>query len=312
MRRIVLFAMMVGFLIPVLAAAPARAQAGRTWVSGGGDDGNPCSRASPCKTFAAAIAVTSINGEIDCIDSGGYGTLTIVKSITIDCTGNLGAILATSIPAIVINIVASSDDPLQTVRLRGLSLTGEGLSGTVGTRIGTRGVSIQSAAVVILEDLLISDFAQQGIADIRTTPGELYIKNSVIRNNAGVGILAFATGGTSAVSIENVHAIHNVYGIATGAGNNVKITRSLFSGNSTAGIEADGGGQVGIDSSTVNFNGIGLQTAGTMWIANTDIAFNSTAIVGATTSFGNNRIYGNGAAGTAPTVGAASTDRGQQ
>ena len=64
-------------------AAGAQAQATRTWVSGVGDDVNPCSRTAPCKTFAGAISKTANGGEIDCLDPGGYGTLTITKSITV-------------------------------------------------------------------------------------------------------------------------------------------------------------------------------------------------------------------------------------
>src|SRR3569833_3224253 len=67
-------------------AGPAYAQATRTWVSGTGDDANPCSRTAPCKTFAGAISKTAAGGEINCIDTGGYGAVTITKSITIDCT----------------------------------------------------------------------------------------------------------------------------------------------------------------------------------------------------------------------------------
>jgi hypothetical protein len=76
-------------LVLVLQAVPARAQATRTWVSGVGDDANPCSRTAPCKTFAGAISKTAPNGEINCLDPGGFGAVTITKSITIDCGGPL-------------------------------------------------------------------------------------------------------------------------------------------------------------------------------------------------------------------------------
>src|SRR5216684_8686022 len=62
----------------------ANAQATRTWVSGVGDDANPCSRTAPCKTFAGAISKTAKGGEIDALDPGGFGAVTITKSITID------------------------------------------------------------------------------------------------------------------------------------------------------------------------------------------------------------------------------------
>src|SRR2546429_9920180 len=72
----------------------AQAQATRTWVSGVGDDANPCSRTAPCKTFAGAISKTADGGEIDCVDPGGFGTVTITKSITIDGGGTFCSILA--------------------------------------------------------------------------------------------------------------------------------------------------------------------------------------------------------------------------
>src|SRR5918998_6237974 len=68
----------------------AHAQATRTWVSGVGDDVNPCSRTAPCKTWAGAISKTATGGEIDALDPGGFGTLTITKSITVDGTNGQG------------------------------------------------------------------------------------------------------------------------------------------------------------------------------------------------------------------------------
>src|SRR5437763_12766536 len=107
----------------LVCAAPAHAQS-RTWVSGVGDDLNPCSRTAPCKTFAGAISKTFINGEIDCLDPGGYGAVTVTKSITIDCTGTLGSILASGTTGVTINIPVGANDPFRTVRLRGLSING--------------------------------------------------------------------------------------------------------------------------------------------------------------------------------------------
>src|SRR6266702_792603 len=85
MLRIALLAIFFVFLMPLFAAAPAHAQASRTWVSGVGDDANPCRRTAPCKTFAGAISKTATGGEINCIDPGGFGAVTITKSMTIAC-----------------------------------------------------------------------------------------------------------------------------------------------------------------------------------------------------------------------------------
>src|SRR6266700_4540228 len=91
------------FLALLFLAAPAQAQATRTWVSGVGDDANPCSRTAPCKTFAGAISKTADGGEIDCVDSGGFGAVTLTKSITIDGAGVLAGVLAASVNRIIIN-----------------------------------------------------------------------------------------------------------------------------------------------------------------------------------------------------------------
>jgi hypothetical protein len=299
-------------LAVVALSAPAHAQATRTFVSGVGNDADPCSRTAPCKTFAGAISKTFINGEIDCLDPGGFGALTITKSITIDCTGTLGGVLASGTNGFNINIAANANDPFRTVRLRGLTINGTGASGTIGTRTGLKGISITQAAVVILEDLVISDFQQQGIVDARTTTGgKLIIRNSVIRNNTGAGI-SVAGAATNNAAIDNVHSLNNSFGVATGNGNNVAIVRSVFAGNTTAGVETDAGGQLAMDNSVVTGNAVGLQNAGTMVFSNSEISFNSTGIATSTTSFGNNRIFGNTSAGTVPTLGAASSDHGQQ
>src|SRR5664279_1810992 len=99
MRRIALFALFIG-LVPFLAAVPAHAQAARTWVSGVGDDANPCSRTAPCKTFAGAISKTAAAGEINCLDPGGFGGVTITKAMTLNCHEVFGSILVAGTPGI--------------------------------------------------------------------------------------------------------------------------------------------------------------------------------------------------------------------
>ena len=101
-RLLVAFAAMF-----MLHATPAAAQATRTWVSGVGDDVNPCSRTAPCKTFAGAISKTAAGGEINCLDSGGFGGVTITKSITIRCVGVEGGVLVSGSNGIVINAAAA-------------------------------------------------------------------------------------------------------------------------------------------------------------------------------------------------------------
>src|SRR3989337_2900673 len=100
--RLTVFALVAAFML-FASAGPVFAQATRTWVSGVGDDANPCSRTAPCKTFAGAISKTATNGEINCMDPGGFGAVTITKSITIDCDGTFGSILAAATNGVNVN-----------------------------------------------------------------------------------------------------------------------------------------------------------------------------------------------------------------
>ena len=239
MPRIALLALVVGFFVPLFASAPAHAQASRTWVSGVGDDANPCSRTAPCKTFAGAISKTATGGEINCLDPGGFGAVTITKSITIDCHEVFASVLVSGTNAININGAGAI------VTLRNLNLDGIGS--------GFNGVNILTAAKVNIEEMMIMGFTQKGISDTRTGSGnQLFVRNTTIRNNTAAGIVA-AAGATSATVLDNVHSVSNQFGIAAATGNNVMINWSLFSGNSSAGVEADAGAQVTVDNSVMRY-----------------------------------------------------------
>src|SRR5438552_12482981 len=97
-----LFLIATAVVLTLTMTAPAQAQATRTWVSGVGDDANPCSRTAPCKTFAGAISKTASGGEIDCLDPGGFGAVTITKAITLDCTGTFGSVLVSGTNGVVV------------------------------------------------------------------------------------------------------------------------------------------------------------------------------------------------------------------
>jgi hypothetical protein len=287
-------------------SAPAHAQATRTWVAGVGDDLNPCSRTAPCKTFAGAISKTAVNGIINCVDNGAYGSVTIAKSITIDCHETLASILANAdgVNGININIAPDPMDPLRTVRLRNIDIQGAG--------VGNAGVTILQAAAVIMEDMSIAGFTKQGVSDTRTEGGTmLAVKNSIVTNNPGVGIGAGAKD--NSVTLDNVHLIKNSYGLALAKTNNASVYRSVFVDNLTAGIEADSGAQLMLDNSIVSYNVTGVSNGGSIELANTDITFNTTAFSGTSTSFGNNRVFANGSVGTPLSpAGASAPALGQQ
>src|SRR5688500_5709391 len=136
-------AVLAGGAATLMLAAPAQAQATRTWVSGVGDDVNPCSRTAPCKTFAGAISKTANGGEINCLDPGGFGGLTITKSLRIRCHYTEGGVLVSGTNAIVINAAATDK-----VTLRGLDINGVG----TGAPTSLTGVKVLSAARVNILD----------------------------------------------------------------------------------------------------------------------------------------------------------------
>src|SRR2546421_7959728 len=148
------FAIAGAIIALFLLASPASAQASRTWVSGVGDDANPCSRTAPCKTFAGAISKTAVNGEINCLDPGGFGTVTITKSITIDCHEIFGSVLNAGVNGV--NIAFDSfSDVRKTVNLRNINFQGFD-TGVIGIRITGAG----AGSFVNIEDCLINgDFA---------------------------------------------------------------------------------------------------------------------------------------------------------
>src|SRR5471030_1356121 len=122
MNRIRVSALFAFAILGLTAASLTHAQATRTWVSGVGDDANPCSRTAPCKTFAGAISKTAAGGEIDALDPGGFGTLTITKSITIDGGGGGGqvaSVMASGGPGIIVSAGATDIVTIRNVQFQG-------------------------------------------------------------------------------------------------------------------------------------------------------------------------------------------------
>lgn len=303
MRRLVFLAIVIGLFLPFLASAPAHAQASRTWVSGVGDDANPCSRTAPCKTFAGAISKTAAFGEINCLDPGGYGAVTITKSITLNCSSTIGSVLVAGTNGIVISAAATDKVVLRKIQI-------QGLAGSASP--GLNGIRILTAASVSIEDCVITQFSQAGISDARTAGNpQLHIRNSIISNNTGTGIALGATTPNNVI-VNGAHVIGNLFGIAAANGNSAMVTRSVFSGNTT-GVEADAGGAINLDSSSISGNGTGVQAAGTIRLSNSDVTFNGTGFSGTAITYGNNRTLGNTSLGTSPTAaGGAVSNLGEQ
>lgn len=289
-------------------SSPAFSQATRTWVSGVGDDVNPCSRTAPCKTFAGAISKTLAGGEINCLDPGGFGAVTITKSITIDCTGTLGSILNSGTTGVIVNDSATASPNTIDVILRGISIDG------AGTTAGINGVRLFSGRSLVLQDVFIQN--QKGGNGILAEPGgtaKLYADNITVTGGAG-GIRFQPRGSTGILRavLRNVRSENNSAaglrmdssGNSSTIGSVALIDRSSFSGNSDGIVISTIGGTQSIAMVTdtlVAANGnAGLSAtdvSARMRVANSTITSNGTGIVigtnGVINSYGDNRLVVN-------------------
>lgn len=237
-------------IFALAASSMAQAQATRTWVSGVGDDANPCSRTAPCKTFAGAISKTATNGEISVLDPGGYGAVTITKSITIDGSkgAGFGSILAASTNGIIINITDMADTR-KTVILRNLSINGGGT--------GLRGINILAAAKVIIADSQIFGFNGSpgvGINDTRAG-GKLIIYGTEISHNLGSALLMQPTALVTAALDRVQLSANSNSGIFAGNNARVTISDSVVAGNISHGLFADGTGIINSENVRISNNG---------------------------------------------------------
>ena len=284
-------------VIAVLAfASLAQAQATRTWVSGVGDDANPCSRTAPCKTFAGAISKTAAGGEIDALDPGGFGTVSIGKALTIDGSGTFASILNAGTTGIFVNGGAND-----IVTIRGLSIQGVRQS----TSPGITGIKFNTGKGLNVLDCIIQNQGTNGIHATLNATAFLYVRNTVIKNCAGDGLSATTSSGQIKVAIKDSSFTENGNGLHALANSRVSADQCDFSNNTGAGVFADGAAGVGVanisNSSIYNNGGAGVQaqTGGAVArINNGDIIQNvgKGALVGAggeVDTWGNNRFVGN-------------------
>jgi hypothetical protein len=293
----------------------AQAQATRTWVSGVGDDVNPCSRTAPCKTFAGAISKTFIGGEIDALDPGGFGTVTVTKSITLDGASGFGSILASGTNGVNINIAANANDPQRRVTLRRLSINGTGSSGAIGTSTGIRGVNVNTNGLTALdvENCYIQNFTTVGIdlAQTAATSPIVSIKDTNV-TNTGTGIqMTTGSGGVLTAVLDKVRVEFGANGIIAKDRAFITVRDSVVQGPGTGtGLSISAPSNVaGLNlEGVVVFNwNIGVAAgagASRVDLSNSSLLNNTTAITsggGATSinSHGNNVIAG-GAVGQTP------------
>lgn len=268
----------------IFAMAPAAmAQATRTWVSGVGDDANPCSRTAPCKTFAGAISKTAAGGEISALDPGGFGGVTITKAITLNGDGNLTSILVAGTPGITINA-----GPSDTIIIRNLSLNGVGS--------GTDGINFIAGGRLVVDQVSIYSFVSNDIDIHPSGPASVTVSNSSMTGGSN-GILVSGSGGPVKVSVDHVSIRGAANGIDAMFGETV-VSNSVIAGASGFGLLADVGlgvtGTLTVESSMLTGNNVaGQANAGaTLRLINDDVIGNSTGFgcgTGAILSNGNNR-----------------------
>ena len=299
----------------LLAPGTASAQATRTWVSGVGDDANPCSRTAPCKTFAGAISKTAVWGEINCLDPGGFGALTITKSIAIKCDENPEAgVLVAGTNGFVIQ-AATTD----VVWISGLDFEG----------LGPNSLSLNGIKIITVGNVTVSECQLRGFGSTNGTDGngifmtnsntnaKLFVIDSIAVDNANVGIAVKPGAGTTTnVQVSRSQASNNAVGMrADGTGSatsiNMTVNASVATQNSGSGIAGVAGPatlQMMIDSSDVSYNGVfGLNANGALIrFGGSTLTGNGTATTtssgGIVNSYGNNQINGNGVDTTPPTI----------
>src|SRR4030095_3880084 len=208
----------------VLGSSPAFAQATRTWVSGVGNDADPCRRTAPCKTFSGAIAATAIGGEITVLDPGGYGAVTITKPITISGGGTQASILASGVTGVIVNITVVPAAPqTNTVTLRNLQINGAGVT------LGVHGVHVFGNTPVCPDHVNIFGFGTNGVLAEDTS--KVSITDGNFFNNSGIAIHSLDS---AQINLENSLVNGNNVAVQADLGSTVRMSNNAFYDNKTA------------------------------------------------------------------------------
>jgi hypothetical protein len=268
-------------------------QATRTWVSGVGNDANPCSRTAPCKTFAGAVSKTAGGGEISVLDPGGFGSVTIGKGLTINGTGTLAGILnSLGTSGVIVNAPATA-----TIILRDISINGAGT--------GANGIRYLAGKTLMVDHCWIygqnNSATSRGIDVALGADGTLKVINSVIENVTEDGIHLNTTSGFAVAVIDNT-SIMNCGGDGMEAVAKVRgeVTRSSVEVITGNGISTSGSNStVNIDDTIVahcNIDGLRSSAGSSLRVSDSIIANNSTGLLpngGTIDSFQGNSLIGN-------------------
>ena len=276
----------------------------RTWVSGVGDDLNPCSRTAPCKTYAGAISKTSKDGEISTLDPGGFGTVTITKSITIN-GGNggqgYGSIIAALQTGVIINIT-DAGDVRKSVRLDWLNIN--------GVSTGTDGIRFVAGSALHVSNTLIDGFTSDGI-EVTSSNSTVVVENTQVRNCVGTGMRTNGTvGGGIKASVIDSYFTRNGVGLNFQNGTIANVHDCTVNNNTSHGLqvgEPTAGSSLSVSSTNIASNagtGINVLNTSRARIARCNIFNNNVSLApnNLVDSGGNNNIAGN-TTNTAPSGG---------
>jgi hypothetical protein len=282
-------ALLIVWLFPALSVA----QATRTWVSGLGDDANPCSRTAPCLTFAGAFPKTATKGEIDALDMGDFGPVTLTKAITLDGHQMSGRIVATT-GADGIEINAGPSD---VVILRNLVISGDG--------VGRHGIRFIAGRALHVENCIVTGFTGNGIHFSPVNSGTFTLQDTVARNNAMAGIHVEPAAGIAKGLVARSSLSGNADGLLAGPNARVTLLSVVATGNTGRGFAAVGGtlgtAEIQVERSVSTFNAVGVSAGGsqsaTVRLAQTTVLNNDQPVdaqeSGIILSNGNNQILPN-------------------
>jgi Periplasmic copper-binding protein (NosD) len=288
----------------VIGATAAHAQASRTWVSGVGNDSNPCSRTAPCKTFAGAMPKTVEGGEIDALDPAGYGTVIITKAITLDGGTGTGwaSILPSGVAGVTVNVTGGAHVNDAVVILRNITFNGIVQAPSVP---GTNAIDYIKAAQLMVESCFFENFSRPGITEASGATAMNLRVDDCNFDNIPTGIIVNTSNGASVAEIDNCR--FNGIDDGVNATSNAFVTvRNCFFAGATNGVLAKTGCQVNVVNSVFSNNtaGANLSGGGTIRLSNNDFFNNTNAISGGTAaSATNNRFGGNTNNGNVTTTG---------
>jgi hypothetical protein len=256
-------------LLMTLVAASAFAQATRTWVSGVGDDANPCSRTAPCKTFAGAISKTASGGIIDALDPGGFGAVTITKPITIEGNGTLASILSSGVQGVIVNITSGTN---RDVVLRNILIDGAGVT------LGTNGINFIAGDSLTVEDCYITHYSTTGILFQPNSNAQLTVRRTGVYLST-IGIRATGVGAvTASATIADSTIAKNGTGIQGDQNSKVTVRNCYVDGNTADGIlgTSSSSEQMTVDFTVASNNGTGIRANG----GGTEVRVNNSTITG--------------------------------